>query len=83
MVCNAVKNSIAGSGDIELASVVCKEVKNSIAGSGDVRLNNLNVDHVSTSIAGSGDVILRGTVGSHSEEIAGSGRVDVSGIKSK
>ena len=83
VVCNAVKNSIAGSGDIELASVVCKEVKNSIAGSGDVRLNNLNVDHVSTSIAGSGDVILRGTVGSHSEEIAGSGRVDVSGIKSK
>ena len=80
---DAVKNSIAGSGDIELASVVCKEVKNSIAGSGDVRLNNLNVDHVSTSIAGSGDVILRGTVGSHSEEIAGSGRVDVSGIKSK
>ena len=76
-----VKNQIAGSGSIELTGIICKNVKNEIAGSGDITLNNLNVNHVHTSIAGSGDVILRGTVGSHSEDIAGSGKVNVSGLK--
>ena len=83
LTCKGLDIEVAGSGDVMTGPVQADAVKNSIAGSGDVRLNNLNVDHVSTSIAGSGDVILRGTVGSHSEEIAGSGRVDVSGIKSK
>ena len=83
LTCKGLDIEVAGSGNVMTGLVQADAVKNSIAGSGDVRLNNLNVDHVSTSIAGSGDVILRGTVGSHSEEIAGSGRVDVSGIKSK
>jgi hypothetical protein len=78
---NEVRSEIAGSGDIELASLVCKNVKNDIAGSGNITLNNLNVDHVKSAIAGSGDVILRGKVGSHDEETAGSGKVDVSGLK--
>lgn len=76
-----LKNTIAGSGSIELAALICKNVKNEIAGSGDIMLSCLNVDQVSTSIAGSGDVILRGNVGTHTEDIAGSGKVDVSGIK--
>lgn len=78
---NEVKSEIAGSGDIEVASLVCKNVKNEIAGSGNITLSNLNVDHVKSDIAGSGDVILRGKVGSHDEDIAGSGKVDVSGLK--
>ena len=79
---NEVKSEIAGSGDIEVASLVCKNVKNEIAGSGNITLSNLNVDHVKSDIAGSGDVILRGKVGSHDEDIAGSGKVDVSGLNS-
>lgn len=78
---DGLKNTIAGSGSIELASLICKNVKNEIAGSGDITLVCQSVDHVSTSIAGSGDVILRGTVGTHTEDIAGSGKVDVSGLK--
>ena len=72
---------IAGSGDITLDRLNCKDLDIEIAGSGDIMLSCLNVDQVSTSIAGSGDVILRGNVGTHTEDIAGSGKVDVSGIK--
>lgn len=79
---NGVKNEIAGSGGIDIASLICKEVHNEIAGSGDITLNNLKVDNVKSDIAGSGDVILRGTVGHHDEDIAGSGKVDVTGLKS-
>ena len=64
-----------------MASLTCKKANNEIAGSGDITLNNLNVDHVKSEIAGSGNVILRGKVGSHDEEIAGSGKVNVSGLK--
>lgn len=77
-----VKNDIAGSGGIDIAGLICKTVYNDIAGSGDITLNNLKVDNVKTDIAGSGDVILRGTAGHHDEDIAGSGKVDVSGLKS-
>ena len=79
---NKVKNDIAGSGGIDIAGLICKTVYNDIAGSGDITLNNLKVDNVKTDIAGSGDVILRGTAGHHDEDIAGSGKVDVSGLKS-
>ena len=74
---------IAGSGDIALGTVQANEVRSEIAGSGgsgNISLNNLNVDHVKSEIAGSGNVILRGKVGSHDEEIAGSGKVNVSGL---
>ena len=78
---NEASSEIAGSGDIDVAALSCKKANNEIAGSGDITLNNLNVDHVKSEIAGSGNVILRGKVGSHNEEIAGSGKVDVSGLK--
>lgn len=79
---NDVKNEIAGSGGIDIAGLLCKTVNNEIAGSGGITLNNLKVDKVKTDIAGSGDVILRGTAGHHEEDIAGSGKVDVTGLKS-
>ena len=72
-----VKNEIAGSGDVEVAALTCKKVKNEIAGSGDVTLNNMNVDYAKSDIAGSGNVILRGKVGQHDEDIAGSGKVRI------
>ena len=76
-----VKNEIAGSGGIDIAGLICKTVHNEIAGSGDITLNNLKVDNVDTDIAGSGDVILRGTAGKYTEDIAGSGKVDASGLQ--
>jgi hypothetical protein len=78
---NKVDNEIAGSGSIDIAGLTCKNVYNDIAGSGDITLNNLNVDEVKTDIAGSGDVVLRGTARHYEEDIAGSGKVDVSGLK--
>ena len=72
-----VKNEIAGSGNIDIAGLSCKRIDNDIAGSGDITLDNLNVDLVKTDIAGSGDVTLRGKVGSHNEDIAGSGKVHI------
>ena len=74
---NKVVNDIAGSGDIDIASLTCKHITNDIAGSGDIILNNLDVDEVKSDIAGSGDVILRGNIRSHSEDIAGSGKVKI------
>lgn len=74
---NKVKNEIAGSGNIDIARLTCKNINNEIAGSGDIILNNLDVENVKTEIAGSGDVILRGKIGSHNEDIAGSGKVHI------
>ena len=77
---DVVRNEIAGSGDIDIAGLTCRKIRNEIAGSGDITLSNLNVEDVKSEIAGSGDVILRGKVGTHQESIAGSGKVDVSGL---
>lgn len=74
---NKVKNNIAGSGDIDMAALKCKDVHNEIAGSGDIILNNLDVDNVKSDIAGSGDITLRGNIKSHSEDIAGSGKIHI------
>ena len=74
---NEVRNEIAGSGNIDIAGLTCKNVKNEIAGSGDIVLSNINVDHVKTEIAGSGDVTLLGKIGTHDEDIAGSGKVHI------
>ena len=72
-----VKNEIAGSGNIYIAELTCNKVNNEIAGSGDITLYNLNVEQVKSEIAGSGNVNLRGNIGSHKEDIAGSGKVKV------
>ena len=74
---NEVNTEIAGSGDIDVASLTCKKLSNEIAGSGDITFNNLNVDQVYSEIAGSGDIYLRGKMGSHKEDIAGSGKVHI------
>lgn len=75
-----VKSEIAGSGDISITGLMCKKLHNEIVGSGDMTFTDMNVDEVHSEIAGSGDIILRGKVGTHSEEIVGSGKVDVTGL---
>ena len=72
-----VKTEIAGSGDIDIAGLTSQKLSNEIAGSGNMTFNNLNVDLVHSEIAGSGDIYLRGKVGSHKEDIAGSGKVHI------
>ena len=74
------KAEIAGSGDISLATFTCSKFNIEIAGSGDVICNNITADDVHTEIAGSGDVTLKGMVKHHTEDIAGSGKVNVSGL---
>lgn len=74
---NSVRNEIAGSGNIDMAGLKCLNVKNEIAGSGNIILNNVNVDDVNSEIAGSGNITVRGNVKTHSEDIAGSGKVHI------
>jgi hypothetical protein len=72
---------VAGSGDLNLASVTAQEVSFSIAGSGDITLAG-RADKMDVSVAGSGD--LKGqqfTAGSAAISMAGAGsvRANVSG----
>ena len=78
---NNVTAVIAGSGDMDITGLTCKNLNNRIAGSGDITFKNLNAAYVKTSIAGSGDVILNGQAGKQEQSIAGSGSVDISGLK--
>lgn len=77
------KAEIAGSGDVRLGTFTCSKFNIEIAGSGDVTCDNITADDVHTEIAGSGDVTLKGTVKHHTEDIAGSGKVNVSGLESE
>ena len=77
VVANTVTNDIAGSAKVEMAALMCKTLSNDIAGSGNVTLNNVNVDDVKSDIAGSGRVIIHGKVGKHSEDVAGSGKIQI------
>lgn len=74
------KAEIAGSGDVKLGTLACTKLDIEIAGSGDVICDNITADDVHTEIAGSGDVTLKGTVKHHTEEIAGSGKVNITGL---
>ena len=71
------KAEIAGSGDIKLGTFTCTKFNIEIAGSGDVICDNITADNVHTEIAGSGDVTLKGMVKHHTEDVAGSGKVNI------
>ncbi|MGZ5038096.1 MAG: head GIN domain-containing protein [Usitatibacter sp.] len=64
---------IAGSGDIDAASLRAKGLKLAISGSGDMRLPALAVSSLDVSIAGSGDIVAGGKVDALTTSIAGSG----------
>ena len=83
LVAKDAKADIAGSGDINLGTFTCFKFDIDIAGSGDVICDNITADNVHTEIAGSGDVTLKGMVKHHTEDIAGSGKVNVSELKTE
>lgn len=64
---------IAGSGDIDAASLRCAALKLGVAGSGNVRIADLAASSLDVSIAGSGDVTVGGRADTVSTSIAGSG----------
>lgn len=78
--CNNLSVSIAGTGDVEFDQIKAINVNTSIAGSGSVEYRNMDVENAVSRIAGAGDIKLQGKVKTHSEDIAGSGTIDTSGL---
>ena len=64
---------IAGSGDIDAASLRGTALKLAISGSGDIRVPALAVTSLEVSIAGSGDIVAGGKADTIATHIAGSG----------
>ena len=77
MECTEADAEIAGSGDINLGTLICQDLNIEIAGSGNVNCQHIDADNVHAEIAGSGDVNLKGTVRHHTQDIAGSGKVNI------
>lgn len=71
------KAEIAGSGDVNLGKMDCREFRIQIAGSGNVNCDNITADKVHSEIAGSGNVNLKGTVKEPTQEVMGSGKVNI------
>ncbi len=67
--------AVAGSGDVQAATLQVTTLKTSIAGSGDVRIANLDAATVIVSIAGSGDFTAGGKSNTLEAKIAGSGDI--------
>lgn len=78
--CNSLVVEVAGSGNVSFDQLKANRLRTSIAGSGDVSYNNMNVINVSSEIAGSGNIIMKGKASHHSENVLGSGNVDISGL---
>ncbi len=77
---DALKLSVAGSGDIEGSDITCTDLGVSIAGSGDINCSNISCGDLKTSIAGSGDLKLNNVKAtSANASIAGSGTLILSG----
>jgi len=67
------KLSVAGSGDVHMASLKTTRLKTSIAGSGNVSITGLAADEVDASIAGSGSFTAGGKSKTLHVSIGGSG----------
>ncbi|MBI3716167.1 MAG: DUF2807 domain-containing protein [Betaproteobacteria bacterium] len=67
------KLSVAGSGEVHMASLKTSKLKTSIAGSGDVNIASLSADDVDSSISGSGSFTAGGKTNTLHASIAGSG----------
>ena len=78
--CNTLDVEVAGSGNVSFDQLKANRLRTSIAGSGNVSYNNMNVINVSSEIAGSGNIIMKGKASHHSENVLGSGNVDISGL---
>lgn len=78
--CNTLDVEVAGSGNVSFDQLKANRLRTSIAGSGNVSYNNMNVINVSSEIAGSGNIIMKGKASHHSENVLGTGNVDISGL---
>lgn len=71
---------IAGSGDLEMNSLICDKVSVNITGRGDARLKQLVSDKAYFSVTGSGDISSDNVNISYAESsIAGSGNITLNG----
>lgn len=83
LTCDKLHVDLAGSGNVIVKTLKANMLHTNIAGSGNAEYQNLDVAYAKSNIAGSGNVILQGKVGSHKEGIAGSGKVDLTGLTTK
>ena len=77
IICDNLKGEIAGSGEIDIKRITTQNAELSIAGSGDIDIENAVIDNVACEIAGSGNIELKGNIRHHTQEIAGSGSVNI------
>lgn len=77
IICDNLKGEIAGSGEIDIKRITTQNAELSIAGSGDIDIENAVIDNVACEIAGSGDIELKGNIKHHTQEVAGSGSVNI------
>lgn len=73
--------SIAGSGELNVATASGEDFKGSVAGSGDLDVGGIKADQVKLSIAGSGEIEASGTARTANYSIAGSGDMDASALR--
>ena len=77
IICDKIQGEIAGSGEIDIKRITTPNAELSIAGSGDIDIENAVIDNVACEIAGSGNIELKGNIRHHTQEIAGSGSVNI------
>ena len=77
IICDKIQGEIAGSGEIDIKRITTQNAELSIAGSGDIDIENAVIDNVACEIAGSGDIELKGNIKHHTQEVAGSGSVNI------
>lgn len=77
IICDKIQGEIAGSGEIDIKRITTQNAELSIAGSGDIDIENAVIDNVACEIAGSGNIELKGNIRHHTQEIAGSGSVNI------
>lgn len=71
----------SGSSDNTMTLTDVDEIHYAIAGSGDADLNLKNCKKAEIAIAGSGDATLKGDVESFKQNVAGSGDININGLK--
>ena len=77
IICDKIQGEIAGSGDINIKRITTANAELSVAGSGDIDIENAVIDNVACEIAGSGNIELKGNIKHHTQEVAGSGSVNI------
>jgi hypothetical protein len=74
---------LAGSGDMDVATVRNRSFEANVAGSGRLAIGDIQADNAAISLAGSGDIGATGMVKTLDISVAGSGDVDASALASE